>query len=291
MATDAMAVRDFFDHAAPLIPAPNTGVAFPQPMQEGIRFEHVTFTYPSQPRPILRDLNFHLRPGERVAIVGANGAGKSTLVKLLLGLYEPTSGSITVDGIRYDAMDREQFQQAVSVVFQDFYNFELAAAESIGLGRPDFPLDGSAHTTDDVDAVRKAALLGGADDFAQSLPRGYATPLGYAMDDAVELSGGQWQRVAISRAYMREDAALWILDEPTAALDPSAEAELYAQFAAALAGRTALLISHRLGSARMADRIVVLEQGQIVEEGTHNELLNLGGTYKRMWEAQAKWYK
>ena len=276
---------------------------FPKPLREGFAVEDVWFAYPAadaaesgSPRPVLRGVSLHLNPGERVALVGENGAGKSTLAKLLLGLYQPTSGDITVDGVHYDEIDRTSLASAVSAAFQDFFNFELTASQSIGIGAL-----GSGDSDQKADLwpswlppdpalIENAARRAGVDAIAARLPQGYDTPVGHVLDGGQGLSGGEWQRLAIARAFIRQPELL-ILDEPTAALDPMAEAEVYRQFGELLAGRTVLLISHRLGSARMADRILVLKDGQIVEQGHHDDLLAQGGVYAAMWEEQASWYR
>ena len=229
----------------------------------------VTFRYPGTTAPALDRCTLHIRPGERLALVGPNGAGKSTLVKCLLGLYHPEQGSIGVGG-------------TIAPVFQDYLRPEFTAAEAVAFGNPAALYDGAR--------LRRAAAAGGAAGFPESLPRAYDTPLGRSLyDDGAELSGGQWQRVAISRALFSEPDVL-VLDEPAAALDPKAEAELYAQFREVAAPRTILLISHRLGSARLAQRIAVMDRGRIVETGPHDELLARKGLYADMWEAQAAWY-
>ncbi len=276
---------------------------FPKPLREGFAVEDVWFAYPAasatkaeNPRPVLRGVNLHLKPGERVALVGENGAGKSTLAKLLLGLYQPTAGEIAVDGIRYGEIDRTSLASAVSAAFQDFFNFELTASQSIGIGA--LGTGGSDRENDlwpawlppDPAVVENAARRAGVDAIAARLPHGYDTPVGHVLDGGQGLSGGEWQRLAIARAFIRQPELL-ILDEPTAALDPMAEAEVYRQFGELFAGRTALLISHRLGSARMADRILVLKDGRIVEQGPHDDLVAKGGVYAAMWEEQASWYQ
>ncbi len=217
-----------------------------------------------------------------MVLVGGNGCGKSTLVKCLLGLHRPDAGRITADGRDYRAIAPAGLRAAVTTAYQDFFHFELTAAESIGVGRPE--------AIGDREAIRHAAIQGGADAFLQQQPQGYDTPVGHVLDGAADLSGSQWQRLAVSRAFLRE-AQVLILDEPTAALDPMAEAEVYARFAALAAGRTVLLVSHRLGSARLADRVLVLSGGRIVEDGRHEDLLRVGGVYARMWEEQAQWYR
>ena len=272
---------------------------FPKPLREGFAVEDVWFAYPAEtenPRPVLRGVNLRLKPGDRVALVGANGAGKSTLAKLLLGLYQPASGEISVDGVHYDEIDRTSLANAVSAAFQDFFNFELTASQSIGIGA--LGTGGSDQENDlwpawlppDPAVVENAARRAGVDAISARLPQGYDTPVGHVLDGGQGLSGGEWQRMAIARAFIRQPELL-ILDEPTAALDPMAEAEVYRQFGELLAGRTALLISHRLGSARMADRILVLKGGRIVEEGHHDDLVAKGGVYAAMWEEQASWYR
>lgn len=276
---------------------------FPKPLREGFAVEDVWFAYPAAsateaetPRPVLQGVSLRLKPGERVALVGANGAGKSTLAKLLLGLYQPTSGEITVNGIRYGEIDQTSLASAVSAAFQDFFNFELIASQSIGIGA--LGSGGSDQGTDlwprwlppDPAVVQKAAQRAGVDAITARLPQGYDTPVGHVLDGGQGLSGGEWQRMAIARAFIRQPELL-ILDEPTAALDPMAEAEVYQQFGELLAGRTALLISHRLGSARMADRILVLKDGRIAEQGPHDDLVAKGGVYAAMWEEQASWYQ
>ena len=308
--TEISYVREFLDlpedngtwmQRLPADPEPTQ--PFPKPLREGFTVEDVWFTYPladategENPRPVLRGVSLHLKPGERVALVGANGAGKSTLAKLLLGLYQPASGEITVDGVHYDEIDRTSLANAVSAAFQDFFNFELTASQSIGIGA--LGSGGSDQGTDlwptwlppDPAVVENAARRAGVDAIAARLPQGYDTPVGHVLDGGQGLSGGEWQRFAIARAFIRQPELL-ILDEPTAALDPMAEAEVYRQFGELLAGRTALLISHRLGSARMADRILVLKDGRIVEQGPHDDLVAKGGVYAALWEEQASWYQ
>ena len=275
---------------------------FPRPLRHGFEIDDLWFAYPAsgpeaeKPDPVLRGVDFRLKPGERVALVGDNGAGKSTLAKILLGLYAPTSGQVRVDGIDYSAIDRESMTGAISAAFQDFFNFELTAGQAIGLGAPGTGKDRKAtdlwpaKVAPDPTLVTEAARRAGVDALVAGLPQGYDTPIGHILDGGQGLSGGEWQRIAVARAYTRT-AELMILDEPTAALDPMAEAQVYRQFSALLEGRTALLISHRLGSARMADRILVLKEGRITEEGHHDDLLALGGTYALMWEEQASWYR
>lgn len=262
---------------------------FPAPLREGIRLSGVSFAYPGREKPILQGLDLQLRPGERVALVGENGAGKSTLVKLLLGLYKPGAGTVTADGVDYADIAPESLHDHVSAAYQDYYKFAFTAAQSVAMRE-------TAGTAADAageafrERVRTAAVRGGADEFIAGLPQGYDTPIGHLFDGSRGLSEGQWQRIAISRTFMR-DPQLLVLDEPTAALDAKAEADIYGQFMSAARDRAVLLISHRLGSARLADRIIVLRDGRIAEDGTHDQLLAAGGTYARMWEVQSQWYR
>ncbi len=250
-----------------------------------IRFEGVAFTYPGVDAPALDGVDLELRPGERLALVGENGAGKTTLAKLLLGLYRPTEGRIWVNGLDLADGDPSEWRLHVAAVFQDFVRFEIAAGENIGFG--------DLAKLNDPRAIDAAAARSGADGVIADLSAGYETTLGRAYDEhGQDLSQGQWQKLAIARAYLR-DVSVLVLDEPTAALDAKAEVEVevYRQFRDVSRGKTVLLISHRLGSARLADRIVFLDNGHVVEEGTHEELVALEGRYAEMYTVQAGWYK
>ena len=303
-------VREFFnqrdcDPGKTEAPASATGssgrVSFPRPLRKGFFVEDVHFAYPAsgsgeKTPSVLQGVSFHLERGERVALVGGNGAGKSTLARILLGLYQPTAGRVTADGLDYADIDFDSLAGAVSAAFQDYCRFELTLGQSIGIGTLGESGDGPgaelwpSWLQPDMTVVSEAARRSGTDELAERLVKGYDTPLGHVLDGGRGLSGGEWQRVAVARAFTR-DPELLILDEPAAALDAVAEAALYRQFAELLEGRTALLISHRLGSARMADRIIVLQQGRIVEEGRHDDLLASRGVYAGMWEEQASWYR
>ena len=243
----------------------------------GLELDGVGFTYPGQERPALQGLTLRLAPGERVGIVGPNGAGKTTLARLLLGLYAPTEGEIRAGGIPLSAQTRPDWWRQCSAVFQDFTRYHLTARENVGFGDLARP-----------DRVPAAAEAGDAAAVIAELPDGLETTLG-ATFSGRDLSGGQWQRLATARGFMRE-AGLIVLDEPAAALDPLAELGVYARFGALTRGRTAVLISHRLASARQCDRILVLEAGRVVEDGTHEALLALGGLYAKLFQAQAQWY-
>lgn len=262
---------------------------FPAPLVDGIRLNGVSFSYPGRERPILQRMDLHLRPGERVALVGENGAGKSTLVKLLLGLYKPDEGTITADGVDYADISPDNMHLHVSAAYQDYYKFAFTAAQSVAMSET----AGTVSAEDGpggLERIKSAAARGGADEFISELPQGYDTPIGRLYDGSRELSEGQWQRIAISRTFMR-DPQLLVLDEPTAALDAKAEANIYGQFISAASNRAVLLISHRLGSARLADRIIVLQDGRIVEDGSHEQLIAAKGAYAQMWEVQSQWYR
>ena len=252
----------------------------PMPLLHAIRFEDVTFTYPGAAEPALAGVSFDLRAGERVALVGENGAGKTTLAKLLLGLYRPDAGRITVDGVDARDIDPEALRGAMSAVFQHFVRYQLTFAENVALGR--------VEAMGDDGRLKSAAARAGADEVAGGLPGGVGTVLGPDVG-GVDLSGGQWQRVAVARGFFR-DAQVLVLDEPTAALDPLAELAVFERFHELAKGRTAVLVSHRLGICRLADRVLVLRQGRLVEAGTHEELMRAGGEYAALFGAQARWY-
>jgi ATP-binding cassette subfamily B protein len=245
-------------------------------------FDDVGLRYPGAGRWAVRHLSFALPAGEVVALVGENGAGKTTLVKLLTRLYDPDEGRILLDGHDLREYDVDALRAGIGVIFQDFVRYDLTVADNIAVGR----------ITDrgDRGLIERAAERGRADEVARRLPRGYDQVVGRLFRGGVELSGGEWQKVAIARAYMR-DAALLVLDEPTAALDARAEFEVFQRFKALSRGRTALLISHRFSSVRMADRIVVIADGRVEASGSHAELLAQGGRYAELFELQAAGYR
>jgi ATP-binding cassette subfamily B protein len=257
-------------------------VPVPRPIARGFAFENVGFRYPEAERWALRGLDFEIRAGEVLALVGENGAGKTTLVKLLARLYDPDEGRILLDGRDLADYDLADLRANVGVIFQDFVRYHLTAAENIGVGQID--------AMDDRERIRDAARRAMADEVIERLPEGYDQLVGRRFRTGVELSGGEWQKIAIARAYMR-DAQVMILDEPTAALDARAEYEVFRRFKELSAGKTAVLISHRFSSVRMADRILVLERGRIEASGTHQELLAAGGRYAELFELQAAGYR
>ena len=253
----------------------------PKPFARGLELREVGFTYPGAERAVLDGLSFTIPVGAKVAIVGENGAGKTTIVKLLSRLYDPTAGAVLLDGTDLRDYDLNEVRGAVSVVFQDFVRYEFSVADNIGFG--DIP------AVDDRERIEATARRTGAHDTVAALPHGYDTMLGKTYDEGVDLSGGEWQFLAIARALM-SNAETLILDEPTAALDALKEQELYERFAALTEGRTVVFISHRFSTVRMADRIVVLEKGQVIESGSHEELVALGGKYAHMYTTQAARY-
>lgn len=254
----------------------------PRPIARGFEFRDVSFRYPGTTRIVLRDLNFHLRRDERVALVGENGQGKTTIVKLITRLYDPTDGQILLDGVDLREYDLEDLYGEIGVIFQDFMRYEMTAGENIAVGR--------IEELANQDLLREAARKSLAHEVVERLPRGFDQMLGRRFEMGVDLSGGEWQKVALARAYLR-DAQILILDEPTAGLDARSELAVFRRFAELTAGKTALFISHRFSTVRMADRIVVLEDGRITEEGSHEELAHMGGRYAEMFEMQAASYR
>jgi len=250
---------------------------------DGIRFEGVEFIYPGASEPALSDIDLSLRPGQSLALVGQNGSGKTTLIKLLTRLYEPTRGRILLDGLDLKDWDETALRQRIGVIFQDFARYQMLVGQNIGAG--------DVRAFDDEGRWRTAAAQGLAAEFVEQLPAAYQTQLGKWFKDGRELSGGQWQKIALARAFMRSDADILVLDEPTAAIDAGAEAEVFAHFRALTRNRMAIVISHRFSTVRMADQIVVLDAGRIVERGSHEELMALGGRYMQLFTLQARGYR
>ena len=263
-------------------PKPNiSSQIMPHPMTQGIVFDHVSFHYPGGTRQVLNDISLTIRPGEHIALVGENGAGKTSLVKLLSGLYTPTHGRITVDGIELNQFETSALRKEISVIFQDFAKYHMTAQENIWLGNVSSPPVPSS--------IVAAAQKAGVDGVIESLPKGYHNILGKWFEGGEELSMGEWQKVALARAFLR-DAPIIILDEPTSAMDAKAEYELFQRFHELTKDRTTILISHRLSTVKMVDRVYVLEEGRIIEAGTHDELIDRNGKYANMFSLQAKPY-
>jgi len=261
-----------------------TGAAVRGPMpDDGIRFENVSFSYPGAEKPTLVDVSLHIRPGESLALVGENGSGKTTLIKLLTRLYSPTAGRITLDGRDLREWAEAALRDRIGVIFQDFTRYQLILGENIGAG--------DVRHFEDEQRWREAGDKGLAAPIVDTLPEGYRTPLGKWFNDGRELSGGQWQKIALSRAFMRSRADILVLDEPTAAMDAGAEATVFEHFRALTKGRIAILISHRFSTVRMADQIVVLQDGRIIERGSHDDLMRMNGHYAQLFSLQAKGYR
>jgi ATP-binding cassette subfamily B protein len=283
IAESSLYLQDLFDffEIQPISSGTTGRRKVPRPIREGFRFENVGFKYADSEQWALRNLSFTLQPGEKLALVGENGAGKTTLVKLLAHLYEPTEGRILLDGINLSDFDPEDLRREIGIIFQDYVRFMFTASENIAVGN--IPEQGNRPRIED--AAHKSL----ADSVVETLPNKYDQMLGKRFVGGVDLSGGQWQKVALARAYMR-DAQLIILDEPTAALDARAEHEVFLRFAELMKGKAAVLISHRFSTVRMADRILFLEHGELLELGSHEELLAQGGKYAELFRLQAKGY-
>jgi ATP-binding cassette subfamily B protein len=276
--TDLLA---FFE-MKPSVASKTNGLPTPNPIVFGFEFRNVSFVYPGTTRRVLDAFNLTLRPGERVALIGENGQGKTTVVKLITRLYDPTEGEILLDGIDLREYDLADLHAEIGVIFQDFMRYEMTARENIEVGRIEVP-----HTLGDIEQAAEKSLAAGV---IARLQGGYDQMLGRRFETGVDLSGGEWQKLALARAYLR-DAQLLILDEPTAALDARSELQVFERFAELTQGKMALLISHRFSTVRMADRIIVLEGGRLVEEGSHTDLIALGGRYAAMFEMQAASYR
>ena len=251
--------------------------------EDGIRFENVSFYYSGSDSPALHSVSLHIKPGESMAIVGENGSGKTTLIKLLTRLYTPTEGRIFLEGLELKYWDIDVLRRKIGVIFQDFARYQLIVGENIGIG--------DVEEIGEAVRVEEAARKGMADVFVKDLPNSYNTQLGTWFKDGKELSGGQWQKIALSRAFMRSKADILILDEPTAAIDARAEAEIFAHFRDLTANKISIIISHRFSTVRMADHIIVLEKARIIEEGSHQELLQANGQYATLFNLQAQGYQ
>jgi ABC-type multidrug transport system, ATPase and permease components len=292
VAEQALYLRDLFVFLGmrPTIESPSNARLVPAKIQSGFAFENVGFRYPDSERWAIRNVDFTLKPGERVALVGENGAGKTTITKLLARLYDPTEGRITLEGVDLKEYDLVSLRHAIGVIFQDFVRYDMRFDENIGVGEIDSvraDLEKNNGTPPSITTAAENSLA------ASLLPRfskGYQQMLGRRFEEGVDLSGGEWQKIALARAYIR-DAQVLILDEPTAALDARAEYEVFLRFSELVAGRMAILISHRFSTVRMADRIIVLRNGKVEEQGSHEELLNNGGLYEELFTMQAAGYR
>jgi len=284
IADQALFLSDLISFLAlkPRIRSKVGGLSCPRPIRGGIEFRNVSFAYPGTERTVLRNLNLRFDQGERLALIGENGQGKTTIVKLLTRLYDPTEGAIYLDGVDLREYDLDDYTSQIAVIFQDFVRYDMTALQNIGIGR--------VSKMHELQEIIAAAQKSRADEVVKKLQFGYDQMLGRRFDGGVDLSGGEWQKVALARAYLR-DAQILILDEPTAALDAKSEQQVFQQFAELTQNKLSLLISHRFSTVRMADRIVVLEDGRITEEGHHTQLMAREGKYAEMFELQASNYR
>jgi len=281
---DNLFISNFYEFLdlEPLVKEPLHPTPVPNPVRQGIVFDHVSFQYPSGNRKILKDISLSIAPDEVVALVGENGSGKTTLIKLICRLYDPSSGTISLDGIDLREFKTIDFRREISIIFQDYIQYHMTARENIWFGNIDL--------APDTERIASAARHAGADDMITNLPHGYETILGKQFEDGEELSTGQWQKVALARAFLR-DSQLIVLDEPTSSLDVKTEYEIFKRFRKMREGKAAILISHRFSTVRMADRIFVLDEGKILESGSHEELMRYNGKYADLFEKQSKYYK
>ena len=283
MYEDNLYLSTLYEYLETEVPDPSGQAVHGPDPADGVRFEDVSFKYPGADQPALEHISLHLKPGESLALVGENGSGKTTLIKLLTRLYQPTSGRILLDGQDLAEWDETALRQRVGVIFQDFARYQMLVGENVGAGDEQY--------FEDEPRWREAALKGRASEFIETLPAGYKTQLGKWFKDGRELSGGQWQKIALSRAFMRTRADVLVLDEPTAAMDAQAESEVFEHFRQLAQDRITILISHRFSTVRMADRIAVLDHGRMVEYGSHEELMRTDGRYAHLFTLQARGYR
>jgi ATP-binding cassette subfamily B protein len=283
MYEDNLYLSTLYEYLETQVPEPSGAAAQGPHPEDGIRFEDVSFTYPGAQEPALEHITLHLVPGTSLALVGENGSGKTTLIKLLTRLYQPSSGRILLDGRNLTEWDEAALRQRIGVIFQDFTRYQMLVGENVGAG--------DERYFEDESRWREAAEKGLASEFIQTLPEGYQTQLGKWFKDGRELSGGQWQKIALARAFMRTRADILVLDEPTAAMDAQAEADIFERFRQLAKDRVTILISHRFSTVRMADQIAVLDKGRIVECGSHEELMRSNGRYAHLFTLQARGYR
>jgi ABC-type multidrug transport system fused ATPase/permease subunit len=283
MYEDSLYLSNLYEFLEEPVPEPLGYARYGTQPEDGIRFEQVSFTYPGSALPALHQVSFHLPPGQKLAIVGKNGSGKTTLIKLLTRLYPPDSGRILLDGRDLQEWDIETLQKRIGVIFQNFVRYQFQVGENVGVG--------DVEHLEDQPRWEDATQKGTARSFIDTLPDGFQTQLGRWFKDGRELSGGQWQKIALSRAFMRTGADILVLDEPTSAVDAEAEVEIFNQLRAVTRNQMAILISHRFSTVRMADQIMVLVNGEIQEQGTHEQLMQLGGQYAKLFSLQAAGYR
>ncbi|MBD3880260.1 ABC transporter ATP-binding protein [Phormidium tenue FACHB-886] len=283
MYEDSLYLATLYEFLEEPVPEPSGYATYGSQPDAGLRFENVSFTYPGNTEPALQNVSFHLQPGEKLAIVGKNGSGKTTLIKLLTRLYTPDSGRILLDGRNLEDWDIDVLQRRIGVIFQNFVRYQFKVGENVGVG--------DVQHLEEQPRWEDATIKGTARSFIDDLPQGFQTQLGKWFKAGRELSGGQWQKIALSRAFMRSAADILVLDEPTSAVDAEAEVEIFNQLRAVTQHQMAILISHRFSTVRMADQIVVMENGKIQERGTHEELLKAGGQYARLFALQAAGYR
>jgi ATP-binding cassette subfamily B protein/ATP-binding cassette subfamily C protein len=283
MYEDNLYLSNLYEFLEEEVPIPQGKATKGTNPRDGIRFVNVTFTYPGNTKPALKNLSLHLQPGEKLAIVGENGSGKTTLIKLLTRLYSPDSGKILLDGLDLQEWDIEVLRQRIGVIFQNFVRYQFTVGENIGVG--------DVEHLEDKTRWEIAAEKGMAKPFIDYLSQGFQTQLGKWFKGGQELSGGQWQKIALARAFMRNSADILVLDEPTSAMDPQAEFDIFNHFRTLTRNQMVFLISHRFSTVRMADKIAVIEAGELLEQGTHEELLQAGGRYAKLFSLQAAGYR
>ena len=283
MYEDNLYLSTLYEYLETPVPAPGGKLTAGAQPGDGVRFEHVGFTYPDAATPALTDINLHIRPGESLALVGQNGSGKTTLIKLLTELYRPQQGRILLDGSDLREWDAATLRRRIGVIFQDFARYQMRVGENIGAG--------DVTHFEDAARWRTASDKGMASDFIEALPQGFDTQLGKWFRSGRELSGGQWQKIALARAFMRSGADILVLDEPTAAMDAAAEATIFEHFRELAGQRIVILISHRFSTVRMADQIIVIQDGRIIERGSHAQLMDLAGHYAHLFTLQAQGYR